>query len=257
MLRTILRLCAGCVALLLSPAAARADANLTQFNLGGAVNGFPISAAGTITYGPGNPTPMHDDIIFAPINLGSSFHPAYIGSSIRTVWCNDEEIIMGSIGHVTDGEFNFQRTIVARDQSSNIVAQFLLTGSHTTPSTGNSTMNATISGNSSGPTDFTGVDGYEQFFHQLGPGQIESSYVQTLHRSGGATIGLTVNTLWTYAGPRVLPNDEYSILDINSFTFNAATGRLLVDSTGHYVPEPATLLVLAVASPLLLLRRRT
>ncbi len=222
-----------------------ANVNVTQFDMTGTVNSGPVSAHGSLTYGAGSPTPISNDIMF-DTPLPGGFDAVYVKSAINTVWCDQGGSSGGTkncsnIGTVTEGNFHFNRHIVARDGLT-IVGNLTLDGDVTTPPPGgNSVATLTISGTCGGPTDFVSASGYQQFLHQVGPGVIQGHYTETLVRSGGGTIELTVDTTWTYTGSGVLPRDEYSVLNQGYMNYNDSTGQFLLRGTGYYLPASGTI----------------
>ena len=96
----------------------------------------------------------------------------------------------------------------------------------------------TINGTYGGPTDLCWSPGYPVLLRQIGPGQIEGVYGQTIFSSAGERVYVLSRRNYSYHTDRVLPFDEIWSYRLLSLDIRRENGRRKFDyrATAHYVP---------------------
>ncbi|CAG1006944.1 hypothetical protein PHYC_03375 [Phycisphaerales bacterium] len=207
----------------------------TQLTMDGVVNGAPLHTEGFATYDNSAPTYFTNDLTYTPLPPG--YDPMAILTIVNTWRCHTTPEGGGAwnLAMVTGGEFWLERQITITDAGGTVVGSFMVNG-HLGPGADPDHTLAVLNaqGNYTGPVGLVGVSGYDQFMHQLGPGQIRGHFTQTLTGPAGETLMLEAVTLWSYLGPGVLPGDEYSHLRVQTYQYDPLNRRLLLAATGWY-----------------------
>lgn len=217
-------------AVVLSPVGARGADFTTLVNVNANINGTPFTITGPATYSSEFPSGVTNTFNYS--NIPPAYSPIIVITIINTWRCTPKEPAK-NLGDAAAGAFNMDRTIVVRD-GAEIVGTFHVSGLVQTTGPNVGVANLTLTGNYTGPVDVTGASGYKQVLTQFSDNRIDGEYTQTFTRAGGADLTANITNHWTYlAGPGI-PADEYSILAIDSLTFNSLTNQLNLTGRGFY-----------------------
>jgi hypothetical protein len=217
---------------------------VARSNISGLVNGEPLSGTGTAVYGDGLPTAITNDIFYA--QLPPSVSPITFATIINTYKCPISPI--GSCGggllnidQVTGGNFHIVRNISISDTVTHAnFGNLTISGDVSAISSVQGVAVVNITGSYSGPTDLTGVSGYQMILTQLGPGHIGGVFDQELFGPSGPSLTSHAVTDWTYSGLGELSTSEISNLSFNTISFNrfGNQGEFSFTGEGFYCAVP-------------------
>jgi hypothetical protein len=218
-------------AMVLLPVGAGADTFTTQVNVNATVNGDAFTINGPATYSSGFPSDVTNDFTYSALAIN---FPIKIVITIINTWkCTVKADPAANLAQASNGAFNMDRTITVRN-GPEIVGSFQVLGTVATTGPNTGVANLTMTGTYTGPTDVTGASGYKQTLRQFSPNRIDGEYTQTFTRDGGPDLIAHITNRWTYAAGPGIPADEYSVLYVDSLTFDSATKKLNLTGRGFY-----------------------